>query len=80
MLEPLGLVSVPTPCLTTLLRAVHREAIDTPLRADELTRFGLQDQAEALLRHLRGLDARAVHAVLVAVLAERRADEGDRAS
>lgn len=75
MLEPLGLVAVPTSRLEALLRAVHRQTIEVPLSAAELARHGLQDDAEALLRHLRGLDGPAIHAVLVAVLAERRAQK-----
>ncbi len=78
MLEPLGLATVPTDRLETLLRAVHRGTIDVPLSAAELTRHGLQDHAEPLLRHLRGLDRPAVHAVVVAVLAERRTAEERR--
>lgn len=68
----LGLQAVPTQDLRKALAALHREEMRCPLDITELTRFGLQHVALELLSHLRGLDARAVRAVLVAVLAERQ--------
>ena len=43
-----------------------------------LAMLGLQDTSPALLEHLRGLESEAVHAVLVAVLAERSLDDETR--
>jgi hypothetical protein len=69
MLE--GLTGVPDDALKRLLKALHHETIEAPLTPAELARNGLQSQAEPLLGHLRGLDARGVRAVVTAVLAER---------
>jgi hypothetical protein len=66
-----GLTEVSTAELRTLLRAVHRAEARCPLDLPELARHGLQHVAEPLLATLRGLDATAVRAVLVAVIAER---------
>ena len=68
-----GLVPVQTDHLLALLRAVHRGEVQAPLDIAGLTRVGLQRCAEDLLAHLRGLDAAGLRAVLVAVIAERRA-------
>lgn len=62
-----------TAALEALLKALYREDAACPLTVQELTRVGLQYAAEDLLPHLRGLDATAAKAVVVAVLAERRA-------
>ncbi len=62
---------VPTERLRTLLRAVYREETIVPLSPAGLAALGLQDWSENVLGHLRGFDARAIRAVLVAVLAER---------
>ena len=72
MRDPLGLVDVPTERLEHLLRALHRGTLRFPLTPVELARHRLQPEALALMRHLRGLDASGVRAVVVAVLAERR--------
>lgn len=69
-----GLTEVATKDCENLLRAVHRGDLPCPLDHPGLARNGLQHTAD-LLDHLRGLDARAVTAVLVAVIAERRAEE-----
>jgi len=69
----LALTSVSDEHLERLLRLVHRAEVRCPLDVVELARIGLQDQVEVMLGMLRGLDAAAVRAVLVAVLAERRA-------
>ena len=66
-----GLTEVSTDALKALLRAVLHEEIGAPLTFEELTRCGLQHCASELLDTLRGLDARAVKALLTAVLAER---------
>lgn len=71
MLGLLGLTDVPTADLESLLRHVHSGEARCPLVASEIARLGLQHRHEELM-HLRGLDERAVRAVLVAVLAERR--------
>jgi hypothetical protein len=67
----LGLRDVPTAALRLLLVQHHRGELQTPLTVAELARLGLQEQAGELLAQLRGLDAAAVRAVLVCVLAER---------
>lgn len=68
-----GLTEVKTGALVALLRAVHRGDVTCPLSVEDLTRVGLQYCATELLGHLRGLDKRGVSAVVVAVIAERRA-------
>lgn len=68
-----GLTRVPSWALRQLLSAVFRGVVNMPLSVDELTRLGLQAHATDLMAHLRGLDTRSVHAVLVAVIAEREA-------
>jgi hypothetical protein len=70
-----GLRDVSTEALIVLLRAVYRRDVEPPLTVESLTRVGLQYAAEDLLGALRGLDARAVTAVIVCVIAERRAAE-----
>lgn len=67
----LGLTDVSTADLRTLLRALHREELCCPLTPVGLTAVGLQEVVHALLEHLRGLERSAVHAVVVAVIAER---------
>lgn len=71
----LGLTSVSTDDLRTLLRAVFKRQVDCPLSPGGLAALGLQDTSPPLLSHLRGLDAPAIHAVLVATLAERDAND-----
>ena len=73
MIAPLlGLTPIKTAELKKLLAAVHKGDIALPLDIHGLTRHGLQYCAAELLAHLRGLDERAIRAVLVAVIAERR--------
>jgi hypothetical protein len=67
----LGLTGLATDDLKKLLRLVHRQEICCPLTIVELTRVGLQEPAEFILRQLRGLDADSTRAVLTCVLAER---------
>lgn len=67
----LGLTEVSTDDLRKLLRALHRGEVECPLSPVGLTCVGLQDAVGELLAHLRGLEQSAVHAVLVAVIAER---------
>ncbi len=71
---PLGLTQVPTEDLKTLLHYLHQGEINCPVTPSELARIGLQDRAEAILSTVRGLDASALRAVLVAVIAERLAE------
>lgn len=68
-----GLVDVPTEQLTALFRALSRGELNCPLTAWEIARHGLQSWQAELLDGLRALPADATRAVLVAVLAERRA-------
>ncbi|MEN9784739.1 MAG: hypothetical protein RLZZ299_3 [Pseudomonadota bacterium] len=72
--DTMGLTALSTPQLRTILRALHRAEIAAPLDIVALTRIGLQEPAEAVLRQLRGLDAAGTRAVLVCVLAERLRD------
>lgn len=71
----LGLKSVSTADLRTLLRALHREQLTCPLTPVGLTSVGLQDAVGDMLAHMRGLDRAAVHAVVVAVIAERGVED-----
>ncbi len=66
-----ALTSVPTDDLKKALLLLHRGELSFPLTALEVTRTGLQAHQDALLAHLRGLDANGVRAVLTAVLSER---------
>lgn len=70
-LRGVGLTQVPTEQLRTLLRAVYRKETTVPVTPASLAALGLQDWSEHVLGTLRELDHKAVHAVLVAVLAER---------
>jgi hypothetical protein len=74
-----GLTALRTEILVEVLRAVHRGSLPCPLTAQDLTRHGFQHAYEEL-SSLRDLDARAVTAVLVAVIAERQAAERARSS
>ncbi len=65
-----GLRDVPTEELRTLLKFVYRGDLTCPLDIAGLTRVGLQYIADRL-GHLRGLDERAVMAVVIAVISER---------
>ena len=67
----LGLTEVNTDDLKKLLWGLHHKHLECPLAIEGLTRIGLQHCATLLLSMLRQLDARAVQAVLVAVIAER---------
>jgi hypothetical protein len=67
----IGLTRVPVDELKRLLRSLHRGEAPCPLKADVLACVGLQHRSEDLLSVLRGLDAVAVRAVLVSVIAER---------
>jgi hypothetical protein len=67
---------VPTDALEKLYRLLHRGELHLPLRPVDLAAIGLQSQTERILAHLRGLDAVAVRAVLVATLAERLPERG----
>ena len=75
MAEDFGLTLVETEDLKTLLRYIYREEIQFPLTPKELARFGLQHCAESLLSHMRKLDAFGTRQVVVAVIAERMAQE-----
>ena len=68
-----GLTGVGTRDLEKALAALHRGGVRFPLDIGELARHGLQQRAGDLLGALRGLDERGARAVLVCVLAERRA-------
>jgi hypothetical protein len=68
-----ALVEVGTEDLKRFLALLHRGEIDCPITINELARTGLQNVAEPLMDHLRGVDATGTRAVLVAVIAERLA-------
>jgi hypothetical protein len=74
----LGLVTVSSDDLRKLLRMVFRKQLACPLTPVGLVAVGLQDSSGPLLAHLRGLDDKAVHAVVVAALAEREASDEQR--
>lgn len=67
-----GLTHVSTDKLERLLKRVHDGSLACPVTHPTLLRAGMPDLVDEL-GHLVGLDARAVQAVLVAVIAERRA-------
>ncbi len=67
-----GLTSVPDSELELLLKFLHRGELEAPLTPADLARIGLQMRSETLMGVMRGLDARGVRAVIVAVIAERR--------
>lgn len=65
-----GLKHVSTEDLRVVLTRVHEGSLECPVTHPRLLRAGLPKLVDDL-GHLHGLDARAVQAVLVAVLAER---------
>ena len=67
-----GLTPLSTDVLETLLRHLYREEISCPLTSEGLALIGLQYCQEPILGALRALDAKAITAVLVCVIAERR--------
>ena len=69
-----GLAAVPTVSLVHLLRALNKGELLGPVTHPNLLRAGFPGLVDKV-DHLQGLDARAVHAVLVAVIAERKAAE-----
>jgi len=66
-----ALTSVPTDDLKKALSLLHRGELQCPLTPLELVRSGFQTHLDAMLGHLRNLDAAGVRAVLTAVLSER---------
>lgn len=70
-----GLVDAKDEHLVALLRAIHRGELEPPIDSPKLATAGFLGIAERL-EYLRGLNRDAVVAVLVAVLAERRARLG----
>ena len=75
MPEDFGLTLVETEDLKKLLRFIYQEELNFPLTPKELARVGLQRCAESILSHVRTLDGFAVRQVVVAVIAERMAQE-----
>lgn len=69
----IALTGVPTSDLEKLLRHVHRGEIELPITPVGLSLVGLQSRTEELMQSLRGLGEQGARAVLVAVLAERKA-------
>ena len=74
-----GLTGAPTAALIGLLRAVHKKYLPFPITRAALIEAGYGN-VEYALSSLCGLDERGARAVLVAVIAERRAAEKWRAS
>lgn len=66
-----GLTGLSTTDLERILRALHKGLLRTPAGPAELHMAGLSYLVDRV-DFLRGLDERAVRAVLVAVLAERK--------
>ncbi|NVB41030.1 hypothetical protein G6O69_24530 [Pseudenhygromyxa sp. WMMC2535] len=72
---PMALTGVSTEALEKLLRHLYRNEIEAPFTPVNLSLVGMQYATEMLMQSLRGLDQAGVRAVLVAVIAERRAQE-----
>jgi len=72
-----GLTELSTDELRLLLSAVHRQQLPCPIDRIGLATVGLLRVGDHI-GILRGLDEEAVRAVLVSVLAERRAPGGRR--
>jgi hypothetical protein len=68
----LGLTDVAVVDLEKALRTLHHGDLDVPVSPIGLARVGLQHCAAPLMHVLRDLDKRGIHAVLVAVIAERK--------
>lgn len=66
-----GLTHLSDAQLERLLKAVVRGTVTCPLQPQELMTVGLSDVYDRV-EALRGLERRAVQAVITAVLAERR--------
>jgi hypothetical protein len=66
-----GLRHISSADLKRLLQAIHRGEIECPINQIALAQLNLLRLGDEL-GHLRGLDARAAQAVIVAALAERR--------
>ena len=73
-----GLSAIKTPDLKRLLSFLYKEELQCPLTPQRIACVGFQYKQEELMGALRGLDATAVQAVLVCVLAERRQQEGKK--
>ena len=65
-----GLKDVSTEDLKIVLARVHDKSLECPITHPRLLRAGIPKLVDSL-GHLHGLDARAVQAVIVAVIAER---------
>jgi hypothetical protein len=74
----IGLTQVTTDDLRKGLSALHQGHLRFPLTIEDLTRVGLQHCANELLAVLRKVDEPGARAVLVAVIAERLAQERRR--
>lgn len=70
----LGLVAIPTRDLKAMLARLHHGALACPITHQQLVVAGLPHLVDRV-GFLSGLDESAVRAVLVAVIAERRAAE-----
>ena len=66
-----GLTGLTLEELKRLLRYLHHGELSCPVDIVELARLGFQHRGEILLNVFRGLDKRAVQAVVTAVIAER---------
>ena len=76
--KPIGLTELSLAELKKLLRFVYRQEIEFPLNAQRIACLGFQHRHTLLMNALRGLDAKAVQAVLICVIAERMQYEDRR--
>ena len=70
---PAGFTDFKDQELTKLLGHVYRQELAFPLTAQSIACIGFQDRHEAIMQALRGVDEKGAQAVLICVIAERRA-------
>ena len=73
-MKPQGLTKLRTDELKKLLSLIYKEEVETPLSAKRIACIGFQYKQEELMNAFRDLNAYAIQAVLIAVLAERLKD------
>ena len=73
MAQPIqGLTPLKIEVLEKLLRHIYRKELSCPLTSEGLARTGLQYCQEPIFGALRTLDEKAITAVLICVIAERK--------
>jgi len=70
-MKPDGLTNLSLEELKRLLGFIHRNEVEFPLTAQRIACIGMQHKHQTLMNALRGLDAKAIRAVVVCVIAER---------